>query len=946
MSHFHYSGLSDAQVASSRAEHGSNELSPPEVEGFIEKLLENFKDPLIKILMVALGITTGLAALGYAEWIEGIGIATAVFIATVVATYSEYKNESSFRALQYEASQVQNKVFRNGAIHSVLVDELVKGDLVLLEPGDLVPADGNIVEGELFALQSNFTGEPEPVRKVVPPADYAFPRWKNEGSEIVFDEPYACWRGSMIDDGTAVLRVENVGVNTYYGTFLETLNASSESESPLQEKLTALADGVSTLGYMGAIFIACSFLFKQFVMDNQYDWARIVAYASNWQLALKDGVTSVILGIIVIVVAVPEGLPMMIAIVLSINMRKLLRENVLVRKLLGIESAGSLNVLFVDKTGTLTKGVFATHSFIAGSGDSFAKYDTIPPALRGIAGFSLKESVSSVLSEGVIVGGNASDRALLSYLERGLLASASDAEVVRQILFNSARKFSAVTLRPGKESSRLLPEQFFARRNNGTVTVVKGAPEIILDHCATFYDNNGAVVQTKDDFRQLRHKITNLSRQGIRVIALGCTLEALAEEVHPDIPRELTLVGIVGVVDEIRPETTDALNLCRQAGVQVVMITGDKVETAIAVAAQIGLLNREQVEASAGLSASSGREMPPAGSPVLESRDLRLLSDVELGDRLAELRVVARALPTDKSRLVTIAQSRGLVAGMTGDGANDTAALKMADVGFAMGSGSEVAKEAGDIVILDDNFLSITKSILFGRTIFRSIRKFVVFQSTVNFASFIPVFLGPFLGFDFPLTLIQLLWVNLVMDTLAALAFGGEAPLSSYMQEAPIPRKSSIIDPLMWSSIVCNGFFVGLSSIVFLTWDPVLELFTRNGEPDTAVFLTAFFSFFIFSTTFNAFNVRTNSVNLLDHIMRNKGFVFVVALIFVVQVSFTYVGGDLLRCVWLLPHEWTNVILLSALIIPFDIIRKLIFTPLLAKKRAAPAAALRGKKEQ
>jgi magnesium-transporting ATPase (P-type) len=301
---------------------------------------------------------------------------------------------------------------------------------------------------------------------------------------------------------------------------------------------------------------------------------------------------------------------------------------------------------------------------------------------------------------------------------------------------------------------------------------------------------------------------------------------------------------------------------------------------------------------------------------------LKSLSDEQLQKMILNIGVIARALPTDKSRLVKICQAIDKVVGMTGDGVNDSGALKKADVGFAMGSGSEVAKEASQIVILDDNFQSITQAVLYGRTIFKTIRKFIVFQSTVNAASLLIVFFGPFLGFDFPLTLIQLLWVNLVMDTLAAMAFGGEPALARYMHEKPIKRDTPIISLHMWSAILINGIFIAMLCIIALLYQPVRELFIRDGKPSEEVFLTAFFDFFIFITAFNAFNARTPKLNLFDHIFGNKGFLGVMVLIFLVQVTFTYVGGSLLRTVALTPHEWFLVIGASMVIIPFDLVRK------------------------
>jgi len=882
-------GLTDKEVELSRKQYGSNELPPHAIESFWDKLKGNFEDPLIKILLVALGITLALAFVGYADWVEGLGIAVAVFLATFVSTYSEYKNENSFRQLQEQASRSKNNVFRNGSPIKLNESEIVVGDYVLLQAGDKIPADGTLVTGDIQVNQASLNGEQDSIRKRVPPVPGSYePKDKSD-----FEDEYLCFKGTVVDDGEAILKVESVGSNTFYGQLYDELSDSEQRESPLQVKLSNLADGVANFGYCGATAIAVSFLFKQFVLDNNYNLETIKAYLSlaHWHVFVHDIITAAILGIIVIVVAVPEGLPMMIAIVLSLNMRKLLKANVLVRKLLGIETAGSLDILFVDKTGTLTKGVFIPQLFISGNINIFESFAELPATLRSLLAFAIRESTSAVLGKNGPVGGNASDRALLAFLYEHELKDRAEATIQKQILFNSERKFSAIHLRLNKNSIlNVLPSE--------DISIVKGAPEVVLPSCKFYFTQDGK--QEKLNAEILNDKLNDISKRGIRVIAIAMSDSPLGDA----IPNSLTLVGIMGIMDEIRKESKSALELTMRAGINVVMITGDRKETATAVATELGLLNGNKT--------------------VLTSNQLKTLSDEQLQKMIPSIGVISRALPTDKSRLVRVCQALEKVVGMTGDGVNDSAALKKADVGFAMGSGSEVAKEASDIVILDDNFNSITQAILYGRTIFKTIRKFIVFQSTVNAASLMIVFMGPFLGFDFPLTLIQLLWVNLVMDTLAALAFGGEPALTRYMHEKPIRRAEPIISIRMWSSIIINGMFIACLCIGALIYPPVRELFTRNGKPSEPVFLTAFFAFFIFLTNFNSFNARTTKLNLFDHILENRGFVWVVASIFGLQVTFTYLGGSILRTVGLTLSEWILVIAASFIIIPFDMCRKLI----------------------
>jgi Ca2+-transporting ATPase len=817
-------------------------------------------------------------------------------------------------------------------VESVFVNDVVFGDYVLLQAGDKVPADGLLIVGEVGAVQAVLTGEPDAVRKTVGPQGHAKATNSNASNsssasarpdelEAGFSDPHRLFRGSVIDDGEGVLVVDAVGLQTHYGKLFEELGKDEERESPLQVKLSNLADGISTIGYVGATFIAVSFLFKQFVMDNHYQWAQIVAYASNWQLALKDVVTSLMLAIIIIVVAVPEGLPMMIAIVLSLNMRKLLKANVLVRKLLGIETAGSLNLLFLDKTGTITRGRFDPQLFLAADGSKYAVASAIPPVLRQLLALVLRESTSAQVSaDGSLVGGNASDRALLTFVGRE--GSSVGVELVREVLFTSVRKFSGAEVVLSAARAKELPASVFDKTTRH-ISLVKGAPEVVIAGCGRYVDQDGQLRAL--DARAVNADVDELSSSGVRVVAIAVSPQPLGSSsssssssvgsgnnksmLADSLPREMILLGCVGILDETRPESRGAVASCRSAGIQVVMITGDRQQTADAVARDIRLHSDEQRES-------------------ITSQQLNKLSDDEVKKLLPRLAVVARALPTDKSRLVRLAQETGRVVGMTGDGVNDSSALKRADVGFAMGSGSEVAKEAADIVILDDNFKSIAMAVLYGRTIFRSIRKFIVFQSTVNFSSSVIVFLGPFLGFDFPLTLIQLLWINLVMDTFAALAFGGEPALDRYMRDPPIPRGAPIVSREMWTSIGFNGLYIAIVSIVFLTWAPMRSLY----RPDDQVFLTAFFCLFIFLTTCNSFNVRTSRLNLITNVLQNPGFLGIQALIFVVQILFTMIGGKILRTVALTPSEWATTIGLSSTVIAFDLLRKVVFLPFTKSK--------------
>ncbi len=888
-------GLDASLVQQSREKHGSNRLTPPEIEGFWDKFKGNFDDPIIKILMVALVINIIFMFMGKTEWFESLGIAIAVILATMIATWSEYSNEESFQKLQDDASKIKCKVFRDGMIQELLIDDIVVGDFILLQTGDKVPADGKLLHGSLNINQASLTGESKEVKKISIPEDYV-----QEGINTDLSNEYDVYRGTLVVSGEAVMLVETVGDKTFYGKLAQEMQ-TDDRESPLKVKLNALAEGISKFGYIGSTLIALSFMFKKIVIDNGFDGASIMAYLSNWQNPVNDFVTAVILAIIIIVVAVPEGLPMMIAMVLSLNMKKLLKDNILVRKLIGIETAGSLNILFSDKTGTITKGQLEAVTFVDGNNQDYSEFNEIPEQLGELLNLSLRQNTNAVIKEGEtcdyqVVGGNATERAVLQFVSCAHLKD-YPIEQVKVIPFSSDKKYSATQIKG----------QF-------NLTLIKGAPEIILSQCSYFYNDKGEKVPFINKM-PMEETIEKLASKSIRVIAIATSEEPLADE--PEF-KKLTFVGIMGIRDDLRSESVAAIREAQGAGIQVVMITGDRKETAVAIAKDAGLLQYES-------------------DIVLTSQEIQELSDDELKEMLPNIKVIARALPTDKSRLVKIAQELNLVVGMTGDGVNDAPALKRADVGFAMGSGTEVAKEAGDIVVLDDNFLSISKSVLYGRTIYHSIRKFIVYQLTVNVGAILIAFLGPFVGVDLPLSMTQMLWVNLVMDTLAALALGGEIALQKYMLEPPKRRDESIISKDMWSSILLNGGFIAAMCIFFLKSPWVQSVFRVGGAGREDMYLlTGFFSFFIFINAFNIFNARTEDLNLLDHIYENKGFLKVVTLIFAVQILLTYVGGDILRTSGMVLSEWGYVILLAILIIPLDLARKLVRNTFFKPKRLAP----------
>jgi len=890
-------GLSSEAALEARNRYGSNQLTKQEVESFWDKYKGNFDDPIIKILLVALAINVLFVFFGKAHWYESVGIAVAVLLATLVGTWSEHKNEATFQQLQEDASKIKCKVFRDGDVTEIYIDDIVAGDYVVLQSGDKIPADGIIHTGNLKVDQATLNGESAEARKVKPPADY-----REDEKGVDFLDPHRLFRGTVVCSGEATMVVKSVGDRTEYGKLALEMQ-TEDRDSPLKVKLGDLAHSISTFGYIGGALIAVAFIFKKIVLENGFNMARILEYVAIWQNPVNDIVNAVILAVIIIVVAVPEGLPMMIAMVLSMNMRKMLNDNILVRKLVGIETSGSLNILFSDKTGTITKGQLEVITFISGDNQPFNRFDEIIAELKELLHISIMQNTNALFSgdkgERKIIGGNATERALVGFINMGEDVD-YQVEKIFSIPFSSDRKFSATQIRS-------------VAKINGTndLTLIKGAPEKILGECSSYYGNNGEIRElTKSDISNLEKTMNDLAARAIRVIALATSQEALEEDKSL---TGMTLVGVVGIRDEVRPEAVSAIKEVQGAGIQVVMITGDRKETAIAIAKESGLIQ-------------NGEDM------VLTSEELQTISDDELKKMLPKIRVIARALPTDKSRLVKVAQELNLVVGMTGDGVNDAPALKKSDVGFAMGSGTEVAKEAGDIVILDDNFISIEKAVLYGRTIFKSIRKFVVFQLSINVSAVIISFMGPLMGLVQPLSITQMLWVNLVMDTLAALAFGGEPALKRYMNELPKRRDEKIVSTDMWSSILTGGLFISVLSLYFLKASWIADSFRTAPDGTHDIYLyTGFFSFFVFISILNGLNARTDTMNLFEHITKNMGFVKVMSSILVIQVIMTYAGGVILRSYGLVFNEWLLIVSLAFLIIPLDLFRKFIMHSFFSK---------------
>lgn len=856
-------GLTDEEVELHRKKYGNNTIFKTNSETFLKKFLESLGDPIIRILLIALGIKMVFLIQDF-DWYETVGIVIAIFLASFISTISEVGSEKAFEKLQEESSKINCRVRRNKKIIEIPIEEVVKGDIVLLESGDKIPADGVIVEGDISVDESSLNGESKEAYKE------AVKHQKIEDKNRVF-------RGTVVYSKEAKMLVTEVGNETMYGRLASELS-ESQPESPLKIRLRHLAKIISNIGYIGAFLVAFSYLFSVIVIENNFDMAQIKATVTNFPILFGHILYALTLCVTIIVVAVPEGLPMMITLVLSSNMKRMLKNNVLVRKMVGIETAGSLNILFTDKTGTLTKGKLEVVGVMSGSLKTYYMEEDLKkyPKLHTMMKMSMTYNNASTYDENHnVIGGNTTDRALLSFIH-----SAIDTryQKISTVPFSSKEKYSMTTI-----------------NLNGKTTLIKGAPEKLLP-CCTSYLTEAGMKHSLYNKMGIENCIKTMTKKGIRVLAIAIKDTG----VQKDKLENLIFLGLVFIKDEVRKEAIEGVKLVKDAHIQTVMITGDNKDTAVEIGKEVGLYKE--------------------GNIVLTSDEMNKKTDEELKVMLPNLRIVSRALPQDKSRLVRISQEMNLVVGMTGDGVNDAPALKKADVGFAMGSGTEVSKEASDIVILDDNFLSISKAILFGRTIFKSIRKFIIFQLTINMCAISLSIIGPFIGVDTPVTVIQMLWINMVMDTLAGLAFAFEPPLLEYMKEYPKKKDEPIINRYMAHEIFFTGIYSSLLCVIFLKF-PLIHTFFRNGANDE-YFMTAFFGLFIFMGIFNCFNARTCRLNLVADLFKNKVFIMVIAFVLVVQLILIYYGGELFRTAGLTLQELEIMILLAATVIPVDWLRK------------------------
>ena len=861
-------GLTSDEVIKNRKKYGNNSLTKKNNDTFFKLLLETLSDPIIKILLIALGIKTIFLIKDF-DWYETVGIVIAIMVASLISSISEYGSMRAFNKLTEETSLIKVRAKRDNKVIEIPINDVVYNDIILLGEGDKVPADGIIVSGTIAVDESMLNGE-------------AKEKYKKACIDInKIEDENKVYMSSVVYNGSALMLVTQVGDNTIYGKLAQELQ-EKEDPSPLKLRLTELAKNISRIGYVASFLVAFSFLFNKIFILNEFNISMILSTLTNYKIMFSYILEAMTLCVTIIVVAVPEGLPMMITLVLSSNMKTMLKNNVLVRKLMGIETAGNINVLFTDKTGTLTNGKLEVVGILSSSLEEI-DIRKLNSRMKELFMDSLSVNNESVYDtkNNKIIGGNITDKAILNYVK----LYKSKAKVINRMPFSSEKKY------------------MFTKIDNmgNKIKLIKGAPEVIINASNSYYDEFG-IKKNISDKNKILSKVKELSGSKLRLIAM-----AISDDIFvTDNLKNITLLGFIVLADSIRENVLEGINLVKSASIQTIMITGDNKETAVSIARELNL-----IESSDDI--------------VITSDKLDKMTNEEIIKIFPKIRVIARAMPSDKSRLVNIAHEQGMVCGMTGDGVNDAPALKKADVGFAMGSGTEVAKEASDIVILDNNFMSIAQSVLYGRTIFKSIRKFIICQLTINLCSLTVSIIGPFIGIPVPITVVQMLWINMIMDTLSGLAFSYEPALNDYMKEPPKKKSDHIINRYMVSQILVTGIYSSIICIFFMKSSIINNIYTPISK------LTAFFGLLIFISIFNALSARTNRLNIIANIKKNKVFIAIIGFITIVQIFIIYKGGDLFRTHGLNMKEFIIMFILSISVLPVDFIRKIIIKMLYGK---------------
>ena len=850
-----YEGLSDRQGAESRRLYGTNVLTPVEKEPLWKRFLEKFADPLIVILLVAGLMSVGISFYEFfglgadlSVFFEPVGIFMAVFLATTLAFIFEYKADREFSLLSQADDEQPVKVVRNGHVCQVAKRDVVVGDTVMVQTGDEIPADGTLLDATTLSVdESTLTGEPV-CTKTADPAQFdaqaTFP-----SNELL--------RGTKVMDGHGVFRVSRVGDNTENGKVFAASQIDDSVKTPLGEQLERLGQLISRMSYGVAGLVVAGRIVSYLWLTPEYDAVGMAAHLLQ----------TVMIAVSLIVVAVPEGLPMAVTLSLAYSMRRMLKTQNLVRKMHACETMGAVTVICTDKTGTLTQNkmqVAELYSF-HGQGAGGEQQEVSQALISNMALCSTAEL------DGQEVIGNPTEGALLLWLRaQGIDFDKlrSEAEVVDEEPFSTERKYMRVTVRTGER----------------TVSYIKGAPEIVMQMCD----------MTEEEAADYRRKLLEYQQGAMRTLAFACREYLPESSLTPSHPSaHVTFLGIAAISDPVRSDVPLAVDECQRAGIDIKIVTGDTTATAIAIARQIGICCDGE-------------------SQTITGRELAELSDDELLSRCRELKVVSRARPMDKKRLVEALQNRGEVVAVTGDGTNDAPALKLAHVGLSMGNGTAVAKEASDITIIDNSFSSIGRAVMWGRSLYRNIQRFILFQLTVNVVACLTVLVGAFADVRSPLTVTQMLWVNLIMDTFAAMALASLPPNSSVMAERPRNRKAFIIShPMRW---FIGGVGLAMTAVLL-----VVYFYFHITDGFSPYDQSAFFTIFVMMQFWNMLNAKAflTGRSAFSQLWQSREFLFVASMIFVGQVLIVQFGGRMFNTVPLSLFHWVVITACTSLVFLF-----------------------------
>ena len=872
--YFHL-GLTDQEVLQSREKYGANLLTPPKRPSLLKLYLEKFEDPVVRVLLIAAVFSLIISVIDN-EYAETIGIIAAILLATGIGFYFEYDANKKFDLLNAVNEETLVKVIRNGRIQEIPRKDVVVGDIVVLETGEEIPADGELIEAiSLQVNESNLTGEPV-INKTIIEAD--FDEEATYASNLVM-------RGTTVVDGHGSMKVLRVGDATEIGKVARQSTEQTTESTPLNIQLTKLANLIGKIGFTVAGLAFLIFFIKDVVL--YFDFGALNGW-HDWLPVLERTLKYFMMAVTLIVVAVPEGLPMSVTLSLALNMRRMLATNNLVRKMHACETMGAITVICTDKTGTLTQNLMQVHEpnfYGLKDGGKLTDDDISRLIAEGISANStafLEETGEGEKPKGV---GNPTEVALLLWLnsqKRNYLELREGARVLDQLTFSTERKFMATLVK-----SPLIGKK---------VLYIKGAPEIVLGKCKEVI-LDGRRVDSVEYRSTVEAQLLGYQNMAMRTLGFAFRL---VEDNEPDdcvalvSENNLNFLGVVAISDPIRPDVPAAVAKCQSAGIGIKIVTGDTPGTATEIARQIGLWKPEDTERNR-----------ITGVAFAE------LSDEEALDRVMDLKIMSRARPTDKQRLVQLLQQKGAVVAVTGDGTNDAPALNHAQVGLSMGTGTSVAKEASDITLLDDSFNSIGTAVMWGRSLYKNIQRFIVFQLTINFVALLIVLLGSIVGTELPLTVTQMLWVNLIMDTFAALALASIPPSESVMNDKPRRSTDFIISKAMQHNI----FGVGTLFLVVLM--AMIYYFTNADGGMTVQRLTIFFTFFVMLQFWNLFNARVfgTTDSAFKGLTKSYGMELIVLAILGGQFLIVQFGGAVFRTEPLDWQTWLIIIGSSSLVL-------------------------------